>query len=454
MIRFARLPASRSWHAFGSATFERVHSATSATRRCYVQEATPCDNTVHQAERVPRSAYVHLPFCKRRCHYCDFPVHVLGSRATAATDKTVSDYVALLCQEIQNTASAKERPLETVFFGGGTPSLISPHELEIIVHTLQQRFGLEEDVEMSMEADPGTFDRDKLSQFLSLGVNRISLGVQAFDDVTLQLCGRSHTLEDVWQAIRDIQSTDVPSWSLDLISSLPHASLESWQRSLEMAVECRPDHISVYDLQIEEGTLFGRRYQPEMSPLPSHDLSAEMYILASDLLRKAGYEHYEISNYARDGHRCRHNMTYWTHRPYYGFGMGAASYTAGQRISRPGKIKPYAEWVQSMHATDTSPSSVEEKECVLEDVMLRLRLRDGIALDAFRDMYGKEAEKNLLSVLRDYFNKGLIECIDRESRLMVEWKGEEGEAFRMRLKDPEGFLLSNEILSSVFHVFE
>ena len=172
---------------------------------------------------------------------------------------------------------------------------------------------------MSMEADPGTFDRGKLSQFLSLGVNRISLGVQAFDDVTLQLCGRSHTLEDVWQAIRDIQSSDVPSWSLDLISGLPHASLESWQKSLEMAIECRPDHLSVYDLQIEEGTLFGRRYRPETSPLPSNDLSAEMYILASKLLRKAGYEHYEISNYARDGHRCRHNMTYWTHRPFYGF---------------------------------------------------------------------------------------------------------------------------------------
>ena len=199
----------------------------------------------------PTSAYVHLPFCKRRCFYCDFPVSVVGSKPEQpGVQQGMHEYVNLLCKEISATVNLNGPPLKTVFFGGGTPTLIPPKMLQQLMDALSSKYGIAAEAEVSMESDPGTFDVPRLQQYMSLGVNRFSMGVQCFQQELLQLCGRSHTLEDIYRAIDDFHQAGVQNWSLDLISGLPQLTIEHWQHSLREAIKADPSHISVYDLQV------------------------------------------------------------------------------------------------------------------------------------------------------------------------------------------------------------
>ena len=306
----------------------------------------------------PRSAYLHIPFCRRRCYYCDFAVSIVGDRPPIArtaglpeepvngsNSGTIAHYVEILCQEIRLT-QATGQPLETVFFGGGTPSLLSVEQLHRILHTLDQQFGIANGAEISMEIDPGTFDLPQLQGYRDAGVNRVSIGVQAFQPELLQACGRSHTVDDVYTAIELVHQAGFKNFSLDLISGLPHQTLTHWQESLEQAIALAPTHLSCYDLTIEPVTAFGRQYKPGMQPLPSDETTAEMYRMAQRLLTTAGYAHYEISNYAQPGYQCRHNRVYWENRSFFGFGMGATSYLEHDRFSRPRKTREYYEWVE------------------------------------------------------------------------------------------------------------
>ena len=217
------------------------HSAASSRQSQPVSEGT----------QPPASAYVHLPFCKRRCFYCDFPVSVVGSRPEQpGVQQGMQDYINLICQEIEATVKVPGPPLQTVFFGGGTPTLIPPTLLQQILTVLAAKYGIAKDAEISMESDPGTFDANRLLEYISLGVNRFSMGVQCFQQNLLDLCGRSHSLNDVYQAIDDIHQAGVQNWSLDLISGLPQLTSKDWQQSLRSAVDANPAHISVYDLQV------------------------------------------------------------------------------------------------------------------------------------------------------------------------------------------------------------
>eukprot|EP00891_Asterochloris_glomerata_P001723 jgi/Astpho2/1723/Aster-x1027 len=260
----------------------------------------------------------------------------------------MEEYIQLLTAEIGAQLQLSEQPLQTIFFGGGTPSLVPPQALQRILAVLEQRFGIASDAEISMEADPGTFNVQRLQGYAALGVNRFSMGVQSFQQEMLAACGRSHTLTEVHAAIDDMHAAGIQNWSLDLISGLPNLTEDVWQHSLEQAVAAQPAHISVYDLQVEQGTLFAKWYQPGAQPLPSDDTSAQMYRAASRSLQAAGFEHYELSNYAKPG--MRHNMMYWQHGPFYAFGLGAASFLEGRRFSRPKKMKPYANWRVEMQA--------------------------------------------------------------------------------------------------------
>jgi len=207
------------------------------------------------------SAYIHLPFCRKRCHYCDFPIVALGSASTQTHhDPRVSNYIHWLCREITATKvdqPASTTPLQTVYFGGGTPSLVPPAMVSSILEALRVKFGLCEDAEISMEMDPGTFDAEKMRGMMALGVNRVSLGVQAFQEELLRACGRAHGVQEVHEAIGVVKSCGVDNWSVDLIASL-HQSCEMWEESLRLTIESQPSHVSVYDLQIEQGTKFGR----------------------------------------------------------------------------------------------------------------------------------------------------------------------------------------------------
>ncbi|MDF5709897.1 MAG: radical SAM family heme chaperone HemW [Nostoc sp. S4] len=384
-------------------------------------------NQIFDVFEIASSAYIHIPFCRRRCFYCDFPVSVVGDRLRGETSGTISHYVEVLCQEIAITP-AFGQPLKTIFFGGGTPSLLSIEQLERILTMLEQRFGIASGVEISMEMDPATFDLEHLAGYRSAGVNRVSLGVQAFNQELLQIAGRSHSVEDIFAAVELIHQVEIPEFSLDLISGLPHQSLDRWHDSLNKATALLPTHISIYDLTIEPGTVFGRYYKPGEGSLPTDETTVKMYQMAQQVLTDAGYEHYEISNYAQPGHQCQHNRVYWENRPYYGFGMGAASYLQGKRFTRPRKTKEYYQWVQSGGVIDCQVTP--PKEVLLETLMLGLRLAEGVNLAAF----GEQKVEEICKYLRSYFDKGWVEVA----------------AGRLRLSDPQGFLFSNVVLAKLF----
>jgi putative oxygen-independent coproporphyrinogen III oxidase len=380
---------------------------------------------------VPTSAYLHIPFCRRRCFYCDFPVSVVGDTKRGETSGTISRYVEVICQEIAMTPTSG-KPLETIFFGGGTPSLLSTSQLQQIIDTLNQYFGISPSAEISMEMDPGTFDLQHLQSYHETGINRVSCGVQAFQETLLQVSGRSHTLADTYSAIELIHQVNISNFSLDLISGLPNQTLEMWQQSLEQAISLTPTHISVYDLTIEPGTAFGRYFKPGDQPLPSDEITVQMYRMAQDFLTAAGYEHYEISNYAQPGYQCRHNRVYWENRPYYAFGMGAASYIEGKRFTRPRQTQTYFDWVQAGAIIDCEVTAANE--VFLDTLMLGLRLAEGLDLAKLQDKFGIQKVADILKILQPYIRQNWV-------RVQEE---------KLRLSDPEGFLFSNVVLSQLF----
>jgi putative oxygen-independent coproporphyrinogen III oxidase len=391
---------------------------------------------------VPRSAYIHIPFCRRRCFYCDFPISVVGDRPPQAIDEgvetkfgTIAHYTQILCQEIETTPTAGQS-LQTIFFGGGTPSLLSVSQLEQILSILDRQFGIAANAEISMEIDPGTFDWWDLQGYRIAGVNRVSLGVQAFQPELLTVCGRSHTVAEVYEAIALIRRAGFPSFSLDLISGLPHQTLEHWQASLEKAIALYPNHISIYDLTIEPMTAFGHHYQPGIAPLPADETTAQMYRLAQKMLTEAGYEHYEISNYAQPGHQCCHNRVYWENRPFYGFGMGATSYLQGDRFARPRKTREYYEWVKTRQQNSPS-ASPSQADRLLDTLMVGLRLAEGISMTKMAEQFGHTTVQRICDRLHPYQRQGWVEINNTQ----------------IRFTDPEGFLFSNVMLTDLFEEF-
>jgi oxygen-independent coproporphyrinogen-3 oxidase len=372
-------------------------------------------------------------------------VAIVGDHARGETSGTIAQYVDYLIEEIQHTARPG-RSLETVFFGGGTPSLLAVPQLERILRQLDQTIGIGSTAEISMEMDPGTFDRAHLQGYVAAGVNRVSLGVQAFQAELLAACGRAHTPTDIVRAIDLLHQTHVTNYSLDLISGLPHQTLEDWQISLQQAIALAPTHLSVYDLTVEPVTAFGRWYRPGDTPLPSDETTAQMYCLAQHHLTEAGFEHYEISNYAKPGFQCRHNRVYWENHPFYGFGMGAASYLQGQRVTRPRTRAAYFEWVAALvqgGAIAAETPSITEQW--LETLMLGLRLAEGIDLQRLVAEFGEAMVEQLLGYLQPYQQRGWVEIT--ASRLS-------GGDRRVRLTDPAGFLFSNVVLANLFEKFE
>jgi oxygen-independent coproporphyrinogen-3 oxidase len=398
---------------------------------------------------VPVAAYLHIPFCRRRCYYCDFPITVLGERPPTDTSRLVVDYVEALCREIEITP-ASSQPLTTIFFGGGTPSLLPVYFLERILNTIENHFGIAPEAEISMEMDPGTFHREQLQGYLSVGINRVSLGVQAFQDELLQICGRSHSRKDIFAAVELIHQVGVTNFSLDLISGLPNQTIEQWQSSLEQAIALSPNHISCYDLVLEPVTAFGKQYQPGKKPLPTDEDTAKMYGLAHQMLTDAGYEHYEVSNYARSGYQCRHNRVYWENRPYYGFGMGAASYVNGKRFTRPRTRREYYAWLEA--GAVVNEPEVSATDFLLESLMLGLRLAEGVSLEQIRQQFGTEVVEQIWTCLQPYYRQGWVEILGKDQRT-IEFESNNcciTSAERLKLTIPEGFLFSNTILATLF----
>ncbi|MEM9214996.1 MAG: radical SAM family heme chaperone HemW [Cyanobacteria bacterium P01_F01_bin.150] len=439
-----------------------------------LSEAASSQVSISRTEETISSAYIHIPFCRRRCFYCDFPISVVGDRPSLTpspeistseakrSDQKIADYINILCKEIKATPhDLTPSGLSTVFFGGGTPSLLEVEQLGVILQTLEQQFGIQPDAECAMEMDPGTFTLEQLQGYAALGINRASLGTQSFDNESLEACGRVHRVADIYRAIEHIHQVGIKNWSLDLISGLPYLTMEKWERSLHQAIQLQPTHISGYDLTIEPNTAFGKWYKPGASPLPTDDATADMYRMAQQLLMEAGYRHYEISNYAKPGYECRHNRVYWSNQPYYGFGLGAASYIKQQRFVRPRTRQAYAEWVNHW-VTDGATSltydcePTDREEQLLDTLMLGLRLAEGLSLEQLIQQFDEATVLSILKMLKPFQKQGWVDvdtCSTPQSQPVVDLEFSSSPVLpsgHIRLTDPEGFLFSNVVLSSLF----
>ncbi len=394
--------------------------------------------------QAPRAAYVHVPFCRRRCFYCDFPISVVGDRLVGESSGMMAEYVAWLIREIE-LEPAKGEGLSSVFFGGGTPSLLSPAQIRQILMALEQRFGFESGIEISMEVDPGTFDMPRLESWKSAGVNRFSLGVQAFQDELLEACGRSHRVKDVWRSVELLRLAG--NWSLDLMSGLPRQTLSMWRESLELAIEAGSTHLSVYDLTIEPGTVFGKLSDRDCLNVPLEEEVVEMYRVTAERLSAVGFGRYEVSSYARSVEfECRHNRVYWSGLPFYGFGMGATSFVDGVRLGRARTRAEYFDWVSDRekekniqdYKIEEKNSEAREREIFLERVMMGLRLVKGIELGPLVDRFGMALVDEAIVALQPFVVSELVII----------------ESGWVRLSEPEGLLLSNVVLVELFEAID
>ena len=394
-------------------------------------------NLEKQAMRSPSSLYLHIPFCKRRCFYCDFAI-------TTGGDRLKEEYVKALCQELALTAAIQPppAPLQTIFFGGGTPSLLNVEQMAQIFETITKYWAIAPDAEISLEANPDTVSLASLQGYRSLGINRISLGAQAFQENLLAICGRGHGVQQIYSAVDLIKQAGFVNFSLDLISGLPDQTLADWQFSLQEAIALQPKHLSVYDLTIEEGTAFGKRYEAGSQPLPKESHTVEMYLAAHELLTGLGYEHYEISNYGQAGYQAKHNLVYWHNQEFYGVGMGATSYIDRQRIDRPRKMRAYLEAIAAWSDGGTGFTSprVTDAEALMDTLMQGLRLAEGLSLKTLQERYGLELGDRVLDCLEKYQSQQWVNLIENADDMQI------------KLTIPTGWLFSNVIIEDLYNI--
>lgn len=353
--------------------------------------------------RPPEAVYIHIPFCTNKCFYCDFNSYVLK-------DQPVMDYLRALDREMELTV--KHTPpgvIKTIFVGGGTPTVLKPDEMAYFLKSVRTHFPQwDENIEFSMEANPGTTDKDKLAVMKEGGVNRVSFGVQAFQNELLSGIGRIHNVDDVYRSLENARSAGLHNLSVDLMFGLPNQTVDMLRESIGKALELNLPHYSIYSLKVEENTLFHTLFNKNKLPLPSEEDELEMYLLLMSTMEAAGYGQYEISNFAKPGMESRHNITYWRNEDYYGLGAGAHGYVKRQRHMNIKGVNPYIEASHSgLPRLDTFQISAQE---AMEDfMMVGLRMREGVSDQAFRAQFGKSLQDIFAGSLKKMLAAGLIE---------------------------------------------
>jgi oxygen-independent coproporphyrinogen III oxidase len=368
--------------------------------------------------------YIHIPFCRSRCSYCDF--------ATGSYDSEMaSRYINAVVKEIESF-SGHDRRVDTIYFGGGTPSLLSAEQVAKILNAIYANFNIAENTEITMEMNPGTTSLGTLKEFHRLGINRASFGAQTFNNAELRSLGRVHTAEDSIQTFRDLQTVGFTNISFDLIAGLPRQSLQHWSHNLDEALSLHPTHLSLYLLEVHEGTPMAEQIKRGSQPKPDEDLAAEMYQLLIDRTNMGGYKHYEISNFSLPGYESRHNTKYWTGNPYYGFGCSAHSYDGRyQRWSNERNTIRYIEMIERNNDAKIEIVKLNDKDMQSERIFLGLRLTDGINLLDFQTQFGVDVNETYRDEIRRLIDAGLIEINDNVMRLTR-----------------SGTLLSNEVFSA------
>jgi oxygen-independent coproporphyrinogen-3 oxidase len=389
------------------------------------------------------SLYLHIPFCHAKCHYCDFNSYagMLGLR---------EQYVAALVDEITlagaraRDAQRKPRRCRTIFFGGGTPSLLTPAQIALLLDAARAAFTVDADAEVTMEANPGALEYERLDEVRAAGVNRLSMGAQSFDAGLLRWMGRIHSPEEIETAFGAARAAGFDNVNLDFIFALPGQTQAVWEQTLERALALGPDHLSLYNLIVEEGTPLYRWVARGKVREVDEDTAADMYEHAQRRLEMAGYEHYEISNWARPGHACQHNLTYWRNLAWIGLGAGGSSFYAHHRFTNARPIRDYIARIKtSLHVPDPADApaplpagAIVEDEYIgrelemAETAMLALRLAEGLSLATFAERYGQGFWPTFERRLSDISGLGLLEEVDGAVRL-----------------SPRGRMLGNEVFA-------
>lgn len=345
--------------------------------------------------------YIHIPFCHTKCGYCDF-------NSYAMKGEIVSAFVDALHLEIEQTPYAGAN-VPTIFFGGGTPTFLTGEELAHLLDHLSRKFRIEPGAEITSEANPGTVDLHKLQCMKQAGFNRVSFGVQSFDAAELKRMERIHSPEEVFLAVQAAREAGFDNLNLDLIYALPDQTPERWQDNLRQAVELQPEHLALYGLMLEPNTRFYHLYQKGQLTLPEDEVQVEMYEYARDFARSNGYEQYEISNYAKPGYECRHNLVYWRNEAYLGFGPGAVSYIEGRRWMNMRHPREYVRRVNAGEQLEFESESITGWESAAETIMLGLRTRDGVDLDALERRYHLPIELYFREAVQRLIQRGWLE---------------------------------------------
>ena len=354
-----------------------------------------------------RAAYLHIPFCAAKCYYCEF-------NSYPAQEPLFDDYVRAIQLEI--LCAKDDSPLSTVYFGGGTPTVLSFAQLKAMLDAVYDKFGVDSDAEITIEANPCTVDISKLSALRESGFNRLSLGVQSLDDDMLQKLGRIHSTSEALDAYSNARKAGFENIGIDLMFALPNQTIFDWRAALSRAMDLFPEHISLYELSIGEGTKFAELYTGS-SVLPDEDLKLEMYQATIDTLTTAGYEHYEVSNFARPGFRSRHNQVYWQNKPYCGFGAGATSYIDGVRSTNIKSPKDYIDSLLNGGSPVDSSEVVSKETSMGETVMLALRTADGLNRLAFKERYALDVTDVYREQINRFAEAELIELTSDSLRL-------------------------------------
>jgi oxygen-independent coproporphyrinogen-3 oxidase len=368
--------------------------------------------------------YIHIPFCRSRCSYCDFATGLYQS-------ELAERYVRALVDEIAASRKARAR-VDTVYFGGGTPSLLTPAQLDQILSALHRQFDIDSDSEVTVEMNPGTVSPDQLRAFRELGVNRTSFGAQTFDDAELAKLGRSHSSSDTLKTFHELRAAGFDNVSFDLIAGLPGQTLAGWQRNIEQSLALEPEHLSFYLLEVHSGTPLADHIRRGLQPVPDEDLAAVMYEWMIDRAVPAGYEHYEISNLSKPGFQSRHNTKYWTAAPYFGFGCSAHSFDGvARRWSNQRDVLRYVQNVEQRISPVVEERELTAADLRAEALFLGMRMMRGVDVREYNELFGVDLRAEHQEDLDRFRDAGLVEF--------------EGDLIRLTRN---GALMSNEVFAA------
>ncbi|HVB75496.1 MAG TPA: radical SAM family heme chaperone HemW [Ktedonobacteraceae bacterium] len=362
------------------------------------------------------SLYLHIPFCHTRCYYCDFNTYAGMLPLREPYVRALLVEIAL-AGELARHADGSLRRARTIFFGGGTPSLLTVAQIKRLLSACRAAFALDEDAEITLEANPGTLLPEQLEGLRAAGINRLSMGSQSFDAQLLKTLGRIHTPEEITQALDYARSAGFSSINLDFMFGLPGQSMGQWQETLKRALDLRPEHLSLYSLIIEEGTPFFDWTRDGRIVPGDEDLCADMYEYADECLQAAGYDNYEISNWALPGHQSRHNMTYWRNLPYLGMGVGAHSFYAGKRFSNERDPQQYINLLKKRQLPVVESEVIERMQEMSETAFLALRTAQGLHLPTFEKRFAAPFASFVGDRLRIVEEAGLLEYDEEWLRL-------------------------------------